>query len=135
MEICINSEARQANWKRDETYLWEATWSSSFLDPLRFSEPSFTRKERQWSLSSAGTPWNLRIPTQTNFVRSHQERRDPAGAGLCSGRSGRGRGGAPLDEDVAVGVGEEHGQDHLLRPCLWWCRRRRREQKERGPVF
>jgi hypothetical protein len=36
---------------------------------------------------------------------------------LCSGRSGCRRGGTPLDDDVAVRVGEEHGQDHLLGPC------------------
>jgi hypothetical protein len=34
-----------------------------------------------------------------------------------AGGVGAEEGGAPLDEDVAVGVGEEQGQDHLLRPC------------------
>jgi hypothetical protein len=90
-----------------ETYLWEATWSSSFLDPLRFSDPSFTRKERQWSLSSAGTPWNLR----KRDGRSRQGERIE----IRSQRSEwRARGKVPLDKDVSIGVGEEHGQYHPL---------------------
>ena len=45
--------------EQEFTYLWEATKSSSFLAPFRFSAPNFTKKDRQCSRSSAGSPWKL----------------------------------------------------------------------------
>ena len=51
------------------TYLWEATNSSSFLAPFRFSAPNFTRKDLQWSRSSAWSPWKLQV--EVDYMKVH----------------------------------------------------------------
>lgn len=61
------------NQRGDFTYLWQATKSSSFLTPLRFSAPSLTKKERQCKRSSAGTPLNLQYNADLNSIAQPQK--------------------------------------------------------------